>query len=115
MEVARLEQVSHLVVATALEPDLTEIEARQLLDDLVGCIRYDGARFVLLDMGCVDRVSSACLEALLLLFQELEHIRGRVALANCCPAVKAIFGITRLDAIFEIYDDVDDALESLNP
>lgn len=115
MDVATLEQDGHLVVASGLHSELTEPEARQLLDDLTGSIRYDGARFVVLDMTGVCMVSSVCLESLLLLFQELEHIRGRVAVANCLPAVKGIFTVTRLDALFEIYDDVEEAVANLHP
>ena len=80
-----IEQTNNVVVAIAIATNLSEPEAYELLDELKGCIRYDGAQFIVLDMAEVQRINSACLDVPLTLFQELEHVRGHVALANCQP------------------------------
>ena len=110
-----IEQTNDVVVATAMTQDLTEPEATELVDELIGCIRYDAAHFFVLNLGQVQRITSSAIQALLILFQELEHVRGRVVLTNCQPNVESVFETTRLDALFELYEDIDEAVEAVTP
>ena len=50
-------------------------------------------------------MDSACIGALVTFLQDLEHVRGRIALANCQPNVAFLFKVTRLDQVIGIYDD----------
>lgn len=110
-----IEQTNDVVEATATTPDLTESEAIDLVDELIGCIRYDAAHFFVLNLTQVQRITSIAIQALLTLFQELEHVRGRVVLANCQPNVESAFETTRLDTLFDIYEDLDEAVEAVAP
>jgi anti-anti-sigma factor len=110
-----IEQTNDVVVATATMQYLTEPEATALVDELIGCIRYDAAHFFVLNLTQVQRITSSAIQALLILFQELEHVRGRVVLANCQPNVESVFETTRLDALFELYEDIDEAVEAVTP
>ena len=110
-----IEQTNDVVVATATTPDLTETEATELVDELIACIRYDAAHFFVLDLSQVQRITSSAIQALLILYQELEHVRGRVVLTNCQPNVESVFETTRLDALFELHEDIDEAVEAVTP
>ena len=70
-----IEQTNDVVVATATMQYLTEPEATALVDELIGCIRYDAAHFFVLNLTQVQRITSSAIQALLILFQELEHVR----------------------------------------
>ena len=108
-----IEQTNNVVVATTNATELTEVKAGDLFEELAGRIRYDGAQFLVLNLASVQMVTSACLEVLVRLFQELEHIRGQVVLVNCQPYVASVFRTTRLDAVFNLYDDLDEAREKV--
>ena len=43
------------------------------------------------------------------LLQELEHVRGRIALANCQPDVVLLFKMTRLDKLIPLYPSIAQA------
>jgi anti-anti-sigma factor len=70
-----------------------------------------GARKVLLDFAYLDYIDSAGLASLIDLVKGLKAIQGNVLLANLSPKVRSLFGITKLEKMFRIYDSVDKALE----
>lgn len=108
-----IERTNDVVVATTAAPQFTEAEAQELVDELIGCIRYDSVHFFVLDFAAVEQIHSACVDALLTLYQELEHVRGRVVLANCGASVFTLLETTRLDAMFEVFEDLDEAVASV--
>jgi anti-anti-sigma factor len=101
-----LEQSGPLVVATVEAVRLSGLQAEDLVAELGNRIRYDGATHVVLDMAAVQYIDSMCLGALVSFLQELEHVRGRLGLANCQANVAFLFKVTRLDSVFSLYDDL---------
>ena len=77
--------------------------------ELMQRLRCDNAGYFIFDLTGVNFLCSACLGALVQFLQEVEHVRGRIALANCQPSVAHSFQITRLDSVFHIYDDLPQA------
>lgn len=108
-----LEQHGSCVVATFGTAYLTHLELEELCETLADKMRYDNARNFILDLNKVEFLSSACLGVLVTFLQEVEHNRGRIVLVNCKPEVAFVFKVTRLDTVFAIYDDVDDARDEL--
>ena len=109
----KIEQQDTVVIATVTTSQLTLIESQEMIDELGQRLRNDNAQQFLLDLADVEFMSSACLGSLLQFLQELEHIRGRLVLANCQPNVALLFSVMRLDKIFALYDSVDEALLAL--
>lgn len=104
-----IEQNSTLVTVTLHEREVTPLVMQELVNDLTLRMRNDNAQHFILDMSAVMFISSACLGSLVSFLQDLEHVRGRIALANCRQDVLFLFKVTRLDAVFNICDDVDSA------
>ncbi|MCC7145271.1 MAG: STAS domain-containing protein [Phycisphaeraceae bacterium] len=105
----QIEQTGALVVASLDVRRLSGAEADVLIEDLASRMRCDGATHFLLDMRKVEYVDSSCIGSLVTFLQDLEHVRGRLALANCQPNVAFLFKVTRLDTVFTLYDDLDQA------
>jgi anti-sigma B factor antagonist len=106
---AVIEQSSNLVVAKISTPELTIRQATVVIDELMQRMRCDNARFFLLDVTSVEFIPSACLGTLVHFLQDLEHVRGRLGLVGCRPNVQFLFKVTRLDAVFFLYDDMEAA------
>ncbi len=104
-----IEQDHSLVVARLLCPQLSVTIAEALFEELRTRMRFDGALNFILDLTEVRFLSSACLGMLVEMLQDLDAVKGRIALAGCCADVAFLFKVTRLDAVFNLYEDVPDA------
>ena len=105
----QIEQTNNLVLVTYMTEQLTRQESENLVEELTQRMRYDGAVFFVLDLEHVKFIDSACIGALVTFLQDLEHVRGRIALANCQPNVAFLFKITRLDEAIRLYEDLQEA------
>jgi len=65
------------------------------------------------NMDEVPFVDSACLEYLMDLQDRLAERLGQVRIARCDANVRKILEITRLDTIFEIFDDLTEAVKAV--
>lgn len=108
-----IEQTGNLVVATIQTPLMSVTETQEIIDELSDRMRYDNARLFILDCAQVEFMDSGCLGGLVQFMQDLEHIHGRIALANCQPNVAFLFKVTRLDQVFHLYETIDEATEML--
>lgn len=104
-----IEQTNKVVVARLTGKDLSGQTMQELIERLNDKMRYDNALYFVLDMKTVQFVASACIGPLVVFLQDLEHVRGRIALANCVPNVQFLFKVTRLDTVFAMYEDVEEA------
>jgi len=87
--------------------------AQELVDELMQRMRCDNVYRFILDLEAVEYMDSACLGCLVQFVQELEHIHGKVVIVGARPNVAFLFKVTRLDAVFPICDDLDEAREAL--
>ena len=67
---------------------------------------------VIVDMQIVEFADSSMLGALVSALKVAARKRGDIKLVGLQPSVRAIFALTRLDRVFEIYDDEEGALAS---
>ena len=88
---------------------------QELIVELTERMRYDNAQYFVLDMSHVKFISSGCVGVLVEFLQDLAPARGRIALANCQDNVEFLFKVTRLDRVFEMFDDLGEACEELAP
>lgn len=73
----------------------------------------DKSRKILLNFNDLDYIDSSGLASLIELSRNLKDIHGLVFLSNLSPKVRPIFGITKLDRIFKIYDTEGEAFKDL--
>ena len=108
-----LDQRGQVVVA---RPGMAEVSATQMQElgaELEERMRFDNAQHFVLDMEGVQYIASSCLGVMVQFLQDIEHMRGRILLASCSENVLFLFKVTRLDAVFLIFEDVDEAMAEL--
>lgn len=106
-----IEQSGLEVVVSFTSHEVTDPQMQSLMADLTDRMRYDNASTFVFDMGEVEFMASACLGTLVQFLQDIAPMRGRMAIANCRDNILFLFKVTRLDAVFEVYDDLADARE----
>lgn len=107
-----LEQNGPLVTVRIDVPDVTHTQMQETISECAERMRYNNAQHFVFDMGPVEFLASACLGALVGFMQDVEHVRGRIALAACQDNVAFLFRVTRLDQLIHLYDDVTEATAS---
>lgn len=65
-----------------------------------------------LNMKDVEFINSSGLGALVSLMKEIRVHKGRLTLSDLAPYVNEIFEITQLSHVFEIYQNMDEAIVS---
>lgn len=106
-----VEQEGNMVIATVITPILSLSESQEVIVELNERVRYNNAQLFILDLAEVTFMDSSCIGTLVQFLQELEHVRGRMALANCNDNIAFLFKVTRLDGAFPVVESVDDAKE----
>lgn len=72
-------------------------------------------RKLVLDFSNIKLLSSNVLGMLVKVQKHIALIKGRVAICGLRPELKKIFTITRLDRIFDFYDNEQQAVASFDP
>jgi len=67
---------------------------------------------MVVDFTEVTFIDSSCLGVLVALTKKLREKKGDIKLVNLSEDVRSIFQITRLDRVFEIYADNQQAIDS---
>ncbi|MEW6669162.1 MAG: STAS domain-containing protein [Thermodesulfobacteriota bacterium] len=88
------------VTSPVLEKDLTELMA-------------GGEKFLVVDLGDLDYISSAGLRTILASTKKLKEKQGKLLLASLKSVVKEVFEISGFSSIIPIYESVDSALSHL--
>ena len=100
---------------------VVEFEDRKILEEHV--INQIGERLgeivedepdpkLLLDFRNVEHLSSAALGMLITLNKQLGERQGRLVLANIHPQIYEVFKITRLNKLFTIHSNTEDAIKA---
>lgn len=108
-----LDQAGPVVTVSFGLPEITHADMQEVVSECLERMRYSNAQHFVLDLGPVEFLASACIGALVAFMQDVEHVRGRIVLANCHDNVAFLFKVTRLDTVFEMFDDVKDAAAAL--
>ena len=72
-----------------------------------------GRKRLLVDLAGVTFMDSSALFALVSTYKAARSLGGDVALSSLCPSVRALFELTRLHRVFEIFDDQATAVARL--
>ena len=109
-----IHQTHKLVIAYLETEYLSEELSLELVKTLTDRMRYQNGHYFILDLSKVQVIVSACLAAFVKFLQDLELVRGRVALVNCQPNVALVLKMTRLDRILIVCDSTDEAKMKLH-
>jgi anti-anti-sigma factor len=100
-----LEPLGRMVLGDHLTPNA--------LKDGVAAQLREGRRQFVLDLNQVSQMDTSGLTTLVTVYIAVRKQQGRVALVRPPKRVCELLHITRLDALFQVFDCEDDAVESL--
>lgn len=107
----RMQQVDNAVILNLLanmDPERAEIDrVGQLL------VRSRNAPHVIVNFHNVDFISSTFVNGLIVLRRTVHNAGGKTILCGMNPVIREILRINRLDHLFDLSDDADEALEDL--
>jgi anti-sigma B factor antagonist len=101
------------IVTFLNEKILEEKDINSLRESIMAVIEQSDQINMILDFSNVKFLSSAVLGLLLRISKKIYERDSHLRLCNINPKIYEIFKITRLNKIFEIYPDIESALEAL--
>ena len=110
-----------LEVADNGEISVVRFRDRKILDDasiqelgqeLFNLVDVEMCQNIVLNFSKVDFLSSAALGKLITLEKKVKANKGKLRLSNIRPEILDVFVITKLNKVFQIYDDEAAALAS---
>ncbi len=108
-----VEDVGDVAVVTFLDKKILDEQNIQLIgEQLFELVDNDERKKILLDFSNVEYLSSAALGKLITLNKKVRGISGNLKLCSIHPQIMEVFEITRLNKVFSIHPDQDNALES---
>jgi anti-sigma B factor antagonist len=102
------------IVTFTDERILEERDLQALQESIVSVIEQTERINLILDFRNVQFLSSAVLGLLIRISKKVYEREGQLKLCGIIPKIYKIFKITRLTKIFDIYQDVESAVESLS-
>ncbi|REJ94481.1 MAG: anti-sigma factor antagonist [Planctomycetota bacterium] len=106
-----IEDVGDVTVARFIDKKiLDENNIQKIGNQLFGLIDEDARRKIVLDFSNVEYLSSAALGKLITLNNKMKKAKGKLRLCGIRPDIYEVFAITKLNTVFDIYDDRDQAL-----
>ena len=107
-----IDQSGAIVTVRLHTEEVSYLQMQELIEECVERMRCHHASFFVFDLSSVHFLCSRSLGAMVSFLQDLEHVRGRIALAGCQDNVAFLFKVTGLDAVISLFDDAKEAAES---
>ena len=108
----KIERIGDITIATFLDQKiLDETKIRIIGSELFGLVDEDGRLKILLDFSNVEYLSSAALGKLIIIDKKLKAANGNLRMCSIRPDVYEVFAITKLNKVFSVYENQDQALE----
>jgi anti-sigma B factor antagonist len=98
------------MVVTVKEERLDAHNSSELKDKILK-IFEEGGRDIVVDLADVKFIDSSGLGALLSGYKNANMRSSAFALAGLQPRVQSMFELTRLNRVFDIYPDLDEAIK----
>ncbi len=112
-EIAEIELINSVAVATLTETELTQDDGVEKLAALLLDMKETGAHHFVLDIQNIQYMDSMCLGCLVESLNSMASHGGRIALVNTTHSVQSMFRMTRLDRVFSICHDVMQAIDEI--
>ncbi len=103
------------IVTLTDERILDESEVQALANSLMPLVEEADGINLVIDFGNVKFLTSAVLGLLIRVSKKVYESGGQLKLCSINPKIFEIFRITRLDRVFDIYEDRLQATQGLNP
>ena len=91
---------------------LEEAYIQQIGDEISQIIEAANSPKLLINFANVEHLSSAALGTLITINTRIKKKDGQLRLCNIDPQIYEVFVITKLNKLFQIYDDLEKAIKS---
>ncbi len=102
------------IVTFTEEKILEEKDIQALQESIMSVIEQTEGINLILNFSNVRFLSSAVLGLLIRISKRVYEHGGKLRLCNINPKIYEIFKITRLNKVFDIYSDIESAIENLS-
>lgn len=107
-----IEEIGDVTVARFVDRKILDESNIQVIgNQLFGLIDEDGRGKIILDFTEVEYLSSAALGKLITLDKKVKAAGAKLRLCSIRPEIYEVFAITKLNKLFQIYDNQEKALE----
>ena len=107
-----VEDLGDVTVVSFTDRKILDEQNIQIIgEQLFGLVDESGRKKLLLNFGNVEYMSSAALGKLITLNKKVQSAGGRLVLCNIDPQIREVFEITKLDRLFVITSDEQEALQ----
>ena len=110
METSKRKDKGALVIS--LKGRLDSVTSPMLEKDLAD-LMAGGERFLVMDLGDLEYISSAGLRSILVVVKRLKEKQGKLVLASLKSVVREVFEISGFSTIIPIFGSVDSAISSM--
>lgn len=91
---------------------LDEVTIQEVAQELFAIIDEEKCRRLLLNFTGVDFLSSAALGKLIQLDKKMKAVSGKLKLSNIKPEIYEVFAITKLNKVFDIRNEEQEAWDA---
>jgi anti-sigma B factor antagonist len=107
-----IEEVGDVTVARFVDKKILDETNIQIIgNQLFGLVDEDQRAKIVLDFSNVEYLSSAALGKLITLDKKVKAARGKLRLCSIRPDIYEVFAITKLNKLFDIHENQEQALE----
>ena len=107
-----IDELDDVTIAKFIDKKILDETNIQIIgNQLFGLVDEDGRKKIVLDFTNVEYLSSAALGKLITMDKKVKAAKGLLRLCGIRPEIYEVFAITRLNKLFQIYDDQEKALE----
>ncbi len=107
-----VEDIGDVTVVNFIDRKILDEQIIQAIgEQLFSLVDELGRRKLLLNFGNVEYMSSAALGKLITLNKKVQASGGRLILCNIDPQIREVFEITKLDKLFDIRNEEQEALQ----
>ncbi|QDU60051.1 Putative anti-sigma factor antagonist BtrV [Planctomycetes bacterium Pan216] len=106
-----VENVGDVAVVTFIDKRILDEQNIQVIgEQLFALVKEEGRKKILLNFDAVEYLSSAALGKLITMNKNVKEVKGQLKLCSIRPEIYEVFEITKLNKVFQIYDDQEQAL-----
>lgn len=103
--------VENVLITKVLDNRITADESAQLKEQVLKCVN-NGYKRVVVDLGEVTFIDSSGLGALISSLKMVGQ-DGSLAISGARSSVMTTFRLTRMDRVFRMYNNTEEAIEAL--
>ena len=107
-----IEDIGDVTIATFIDKKILDETNIQIIgNQLFGLVDEDQRSKIILDFSNVEYLSSAALGKLITMEKKVKAARGKLRLCSIRPEIQEVFVITKLNKLFKICEDQEQALQ----